>query len=51
MKDSNATLYMVMFVLIYFKIIDFAHLEFLDVCILVLFAIMVGIQIYNRFWR
>lgn len=40
-----------MFVLLYFKMIDFSHLEFLDICILVLFIIMIAVQVRNYFRR
>ena len=37
--------------MIYLKVIDFSHLGILDVCILVLFAVMIAQKIYNHFRR
>lgn len=49
MSSLRSTIYMVMALLISLKIIDFNHLEFLDVCIIILFLVMVALQISNHF--
>lgn len=51
MSDLTTTICIAISVMISLKIIDFSHLEFLDVCIIVLFMIMAIIQISKHFRR
>ena len=49
MSDLTTTICIAISVMISLKVIDFSHLEFLDVCIIFLFLIMTIIQIHNHF--
>ena len=51
MKESDNTILMAIFVLISLKIIDFSNLQFLDICILILFAVWLGLKISDHFRR
>jgi mannitol/fructose-specific phosphotransferase system IIA component (Ntr-type) len=48
-SDLTTTICIAISVMLSLKVIDFSHLEFLDVCIIVLFMIMAIIQISNHF--
>lgn len=49
MGNLKSMIYLVMALLISLKIIDFHHLEFLDICLIILFFVMVTLQINNHF--
>ena len=49
MSDLTKTLCIAISVMISLRIIDFSHLGFLGVCIIILFMIMAIIQISNHF--
>ena len=51
MGNMTTTICIAISVMISLKIIDFSHLEFLDVCIIILFLITTIIQFHNHFRR